>query len=63
MVRHNSGDNAYESMLLALFQLKFAKVKDCVKHLDFYQYVDYILHDIPPEEDETIILKHSENTR
>ena len=63
LVRHNSGDNAYEAMLLALLQLKFAKVKDCVKNFDFYQYVDYILHDIPPEEDETIILKQRENIR
>ena len=61
LVRHNSGDNAYEAMLLALLQVKFAKVKDCVKNFDFYQYVDYILHDIPPEEDETIILKQREN--
>jgi hypothetical protein len=61
LVRHNSGDNVYETMLLALLQLQFVKVKDCVKNFDFYQYFDYILHDITSEEDETIILKHSEN--
>ncbi len=48
LVRHNSVDNAYEAMLLALLQLKFAKVKDCDKYFDCYQYVDYMLHDIPP---------------
>ena len=63
LLTHNGGDIEYKAVLLALLQLKFAEVKDCVSNFDLYQYFDYILHDIPPEEDETIILKQRENIR
>ena len=58
----NDGGNMTEPLIMALLHISIAKLRRLVSNFNLCQYLDYVLHGIPPEEDEaTIIFKPHQN--
>ena len=58
----DDGDNITEPLIMALLLISIVKLRRLVSNFNLCQYLDYVLHDIPPEEEEaTIIFKLCQN--
>ena len=58
----DDGDNMNEPLIMALLHTSIAKLRRFVSNFNLCQNLDYVLHDIPPEEEEaTIIYKPRQN--